>query len=129
MPRHEFSTKTKRLATARANGRCEAVGEVYGLDPGKRCNAPLAGKRVEHDHYPIPAGDEGSDKLENCMTCCKSCHDFKTATYDIPMQAKGKRISDRHQGITRSTPKIRSAGFRKAPPQRTASRPIKKETA
>ena len=99
MPRHNFSPKVKREARERSGGRCEAVGAVYGLEPGKRCNAPLQGKRVEIDHYPIPATDEGSDVLENAVTCCVDCHAFKTATYDIPMQAKGKRISDRHQGI------------------------------
>jgi 5-methylcytosine-specific restriction protein A len=99
MPRHNFSPKVKREARARSGGFCEAVGTVYGLEPGQRCNAPLAGKRVEIDHYPIPATDEGSDVLENAVACCVKCHAHKTATYDVPMQAKGKRMSDRHLGI------------------------------
>ncbi|WP_051960473.1 HNH endonuclease [Devosia riboflavina] len=100
MPRHNFSAKVKRQAHERSGGHCEAVGEVYGLPPGQRCNAALAGKRVEIDHYPIPATDEGSDVLENAVACCTKCHGHKTATYDVPMQAKGKRVATRHLGIS-----------------------------
>lgn len=123
MPRHNFSPKVKRQARERSGGFCEASGVVYGLQPGQRCNVPLEGKRVEIDHYPIPATEEGSDVLENAVACCTKCHGFKTASYDIPMQAKGKRVSDRHLGIT-SKPKWQSQGFRKAPAQHTATREI-----
>ncbi len=99
MPRHNFSAKVKRKARERSGGRCEAIGAVYGLRPGQRCNASLDGKRVEIDHYPIPATDDGSDVLGNAVTCCVDCHGFKTTTYDIPMQAKGKRVSDRSLGL------------------------------
>ena len=123
MPRHNFSQAVKKAAKARSGGFCEAVGEVYGLEPGQRCNAPLAGKRVEIDHYPIPATDEGSDVLSNAVTCCTKCHGFKTASYDIPMQAKGKRIALRHEGI-RPASKLRSAPFPASRKQHSATRPI-----
>lgn len=100
MPRHNFSAKIKRQARERSGGHCEAVGAVYGLPVGQRCNAALTGKRVEIDHYPIPATDEGSDTLDNAVACCVKCHGFKTATYDVPMQAKGKRVATRHLGIS-----------------------------
>lgn len=122
MARYEFSKPTKREALKRSEGRCEALGEVYGLKAGERCNAPLS-HGVEFDHYPSPATDKGSDTLENCVAACKSCHSFKTRSYDIPMQAKGKRVSDRHLGI-RPPSKFQSAGFAKAPPQRSATRKI-----
>ena len=125
MPRHNFSAKVKRQARERSGGFCEAVGTVYGLPVGKRCNAALAGKRVEIDHYPIPATDEGSDVLENAVACCVKCHAHKTATYDVPMQAKGKRVSDKHLGIG-SEPTIRSGGFAPRQKQRSATRPIEK---
>lgn len=124
--RHNFSPAVKRAARQRSGGFCEAVGTLYGLEQGQRCNAPLAGKRVEIDHYPIPATDEGSDVLENAVTCCTECHGFKTRTYDVPMQAKGKRLADRHNGL-RSTPKLTGAGFRPAPKQRSASRPTREK--
>lgn len=125
MPRHNFSAKVKRQARERSGGFCEAVGAVYGLPVGKRCNAALDGKRVEIDHYPIPATDEGSDVLENAVACCVDCHRFKTSFYDVPMQAKGKRMSDRHLGI-RPPSQMRSAGFGTREKQRTATRPIEK---
>lgn len=123
MPRHNFSAKVKRQARERSGGFCEAVGAVYGLPVGKRCNAALDGKRVEIDHYPIPATDAGSDVLENAVTCCVDCHRFKTSSYDVPMQAKGKRVSIRHLGI-RTEPTMRSTGFARREKQRTATRPI-----
>lgn len=123
MARHNFSAKVKRQARERSEGRCEAEGVVYGLPEGQRCNASLDGKRVEIDHYPIPATDEGSDVLENAVACCTDCHGFKTASYDIPMQAKGKRVSDRNLGI-RPPSQLRSAPFPARQKQNSATRPI-----
>jgi 5-methylcytosine-specific restriction protein A len=130
MPRHNFSQATKKAAKARAGGYCEASGPVYGLEPGQRCNALLKGKRVEIDHYPIPATDEGSDVLSNAVTCCTDCHSFKTRTYDIPMQAKGKRLALRAEGI-RPASSFQSRGFprrvEKYSPARGAMRTIGSE--
>ena len=120
--RYEFSRQTKRDALRRSGGLCEASGEVYGLAAGQRCNFSLA-QGVEFDHYPAPATDPGSDTLDNCVACCPTCHAFKSRTYDTPMQAKSKRVSDRHLGI-RPAPKMRGAGFPKRPPQKSATRPI-----
>lgn len=99
--RYEFGKEVKRQANARSGDRCEATGIVYGLERGQRCNAPLQGKRREHDHYPLPATMEGSDTLENCVTCCTDCHGHKTRTLDIPVQAKTKRVSDKHNGVVK----------------------------
>lgn len=122
--RYEFSKQTKREALQRSGKLCEAIGPVYGLPPGQRCNAPLDGG-VEFDHYPAPATDKGSDTLENCVAACKTCHRFKTSSYDVPMQAKGKRVSDKHQGIRRPS-QFKSAGFSRREPQRSATRKIEK---
>lgn len=125
--RHEFSKPTKREALRRSGGLCEAIGEVYGLSPGRRCNFPLA-QGVEFDHYPVRAADGGSNDLENCAAVCPVCHRHKSRTFDTPMAAKGKRVSDKHLGI-RPPSRLRSAGFPKAPPQHSATRPItRKET-
>lgn len=118
--RYEFPKPVMREALKRSGKLCEAVGAVYGLEPGQRCNAPLD-RGVEFDHYPAPATDEGSDTLENCVSCCPTCHRHKTRTYDVPMQAKGKRVSDRNQGIRAAK---RGRGFQKRPPQRRATSPI-----
>lgn len=126
MPRHNFSSKVKRQARERSCGSCEAVGEVYGLPVGQRCNAVLTGKRVEIDHYPVPATDEGSDVLENAVACCVKCHSHKTATYDVPMQAKGKRVSDRNLGIAAAKSPLPSQRLGNGNQQHSATRRLTK---
>lgn len=89
--RHEFTKATKKAALTRSGGICEASGSVYGLEPETRCTTSLA-LGVEFDHYPKSALDDDSAGLDNCVACCPKHHRFKTSNYDIPMQAKGKRI-------------------------------------
>ena len=98
MTRLEFGRPVRREALRRSGGMCEAVGQVYGLQAGQRCNAPLS-HGVEFDHYPLRAADGGGNGLDNCAAVCPTCHRIKTSTFDTPMAAKGKRISDRHVGI------------------------------
>jgi hypothetical protein len=117
--RSEFSKPTKREALKRSGGFCEAIGKAYGLPSGVRCNAPLS-HGVEFDHYPVPATERDSNGLDNCVACCKTCHGFKTRTLDIPIQAKTKRVSDKHQGISQPS-RLRSRGFDKAPAQHRAT--------
>jgi len=124
MARHNFSAKIRRQARKRSDGRCEAVGSVYGLAPGQRCNASLDGKRVEIDHYPIPATDEGSDVLENAVACCVDCHSHKTRTFDVPMQAKGKRLADRHNGMRKPKGNWGQQRLGNGNRQHSATRPI-----
>ena len=96
--RHEFSKPVRREALKRSGGLCEAIGTVYGLEPGQRCNAPLS-HGVEFDHYPVPATDKGSDTLDNCVAVCRTCHRRKTSTYDVPMQiaAVQQRTADTYK--------------------------------
>ena len=96
--RAEFSKDTRRQALKRSGGFCEAIGRVYGLNPGQRCNAKLS-YGVEFDHYPIRAADGGSNELNNCVAVCKKCHRWKTAKIDIPQSAKAKRIEEKRLGI------------------------------
>ena len=98
MARHEFSKATKRAALKRSGGKCEAVGKRYGFEAGQICGWPLD-QGVEFDHWPLPAHAEDSDKLENCVACCPTCHSYATRTQDIPREAKMKRVQDRHIGI------------------------------
>lgn len=110
--RLEFTKKTMREAYERAEGLCE------GIRPdGERC-CFLVDRRKHFDHI-IPAALGGDNSLQNCAVLCVPCHDAKTQKIDVPMIAKAKRISDKHRGI-----KLRSRGFQKRPPQRTASRPV-----
>lgn len=52
-------------------------------------------------------------------------HKEKTAS-DVALKAVTYRKRSKHLGLTAPRKKLQSAGFRKAPPQRTASRPIKR---
>lgn len=116
MSRREFSKPVKREALRRAAGKCENV----------KCGA-LFGVKFHFDHD-IADGLGGDPTLENCKVLCHVCHDDKTRKHDIPLIAKVKRISDKHNGIVRTKQKIQSRGFDKRPPQRTASRPIERRT-
>lgn len=98
--RSEFSKPTKREALKRSGGLCEAVGQLYGLPFGQRCNAPLS-RGVEFDHFPIAATEPDCTGIDNCVACCPSCHRWKTSHYDVPAQAKSKRVRDAHFGVTK----------------------------
>lgn len=114
--RLEFSKKTMREAYERAEGLCEGI-----LPSGERCCFPV--DRKKHFDHIIPAALGGSNDLANCAVLCLPCHGAKTQKIDVPMIAKAKRVSDKHRGI-----KLRSRGFAKRPPQRTASRPVERRT-
>lgn len=110
--RREFSKKTKAQAFLRCHGQCE----------GENCGAWLTIGKYHFDHD-IPDGLGGEPTLDNCKVLCFACHGVKTRTRDVPQIAKAKRVSDKHNGI-RKPSRLQSAGFRKAAPQRSASRPI-----
>lgn len=116
MKRAEFSKATKRLALQRSGGFCEAIGKVYGLEPGQRCNAKLS-YGVEFDHYPIRAADGGGNDLENCVAVCLKCHRWKTIAFDVPQVAKAKRVEEKRWGLRpsprRSFPTNRNGPYRK----------------
>lgn len=97
MARRNFTKKTQREALARSGGSCEAVGAWYGLEPGRRCCAPLS-KGVEYDHIDLDANSK-DNSLENCAAVCIPCHEIKTRTHDIPVAAKTLRQQDQHRGV------------------------------
>lgn len=113
--RREFSKQVRRDALARSEMLCEAVGALYGLEPGQRCTAPL-GYGVEFDHV-IADGIGGEPTLENCAAVCVRCHAFKTARHDTPRAAKTKRQADKHMSIrrrpSRPLPGSKASGIRK----------------
>lgn len=115
MSRREFSKTTKRAALARSQMRCEAIGAMYGLATGQRCNADI-GKGVEFDHIVLDANSKDSS-LENCAAVCIKCHRRKTAKHDIPMAAKTVRMQDKSLGITSAKQKIKSQGFARSEKQ------------
>lgn len=108
MSRKEFTKATKRAALKRSGGLCEASGAMYGLEPGKRCNAPL-GNGVEFDHVILDANSH-DNSLDNCCSACIPCHRYKTTKHDIPMAAKTLRQQDKARGI-----RTKGRGFPKPP--------------
>lgn len=112
MSRHEFTKKTQREAFVRSGFKCEAIGAMYGLSVGQRCNADLA-YGVEYDHIVLDANSK-DNSLENCAAVCIKCHKWKTANHDIPMAAKTVRQQDKARGIkTKPAKPLRSRGFDK----------------
>lgn len=97
MSRAEFKKQTKRDALRRSGKLCEAVGAMYGLAKGLRCNAPLA-YGVEFDHVVLDANSK-DNSLENCAAVCVKCHRWKTTKHDTPMAAKTLRQQDKHSGV------------------------------
>lgn len=107
--RREFSKTTKREALKRSGMVCEAIGKMYGLDEGQRCNAPLS-HGVQYDHIVLDANSK-DNSLENCAAVCIKCHDWKTRHHDVPMAAKTVRMQDKANRITRASKPIPGRGF------------------
>lgn len=117
-----FSKPVKRAALKRAANQCEAVGRMYGLDPGKRCGAAL-GYGFDFDHIILHA-NSGDSSLENCAVVCRQCHKHKTTKHDTPMAAKTVRLQDKNAGIKkRSTwPTGRNGPLKRTLDGRTVAR-------
>ncbi len=113
MNRAEFKKPTMREALKRAGNLCEAIGAMYGLPDGHRCNAPLA-YGVQFDHIVLDANSK-DNSLENCAAVCIRCHSWKTTKHDTPMAAKTVRMQDKNAGIRkRSTfPGSKASRWRK----------------
>lgn len=122
MTRRNFSQRVRRAAFERAGGRCED------------CGCDLAGRRWDVDHV-IPDWMGGEPTLANAAVLCAgsrdTCHGRKSAA-DAKAIAKAKRLqrfmaTGKHR--QRKSKPIRSRGFRKSPPQNTATRRINKPAA
>ncbi len=109
--RREFSKIIKRDAFVRCGGNCEC------------CGMRLQTGAAHYDHR-IPDALGGEPTLDNVQVLCRPCHNIKTRTRDIPAIAKTKRIQDRERGIRPPRQQIKSRGFTRQAPQRTASKPV-----
>ena len=114
--RREFSKQVRRDAFMRASGKCE----------NPHCGAHLSVGKFHYDHD-LPDNLGGEPTLENCVVLCVACHKVKTREKDRPAIDKSRRIADRAIGIRKQST-LRGAGFRKAPAQRSASRPLERRT-
>lgn len=100
MSRNEFNAATKRQARDRSGGRCEAVGEWYGLSAGIRCINKAT--EFDHDRTDKECRDLGviSTALDNCVALCRQCHAFKTKR-DVRRIRKANRQKDKATGVRR----------------------------
>lgn len=119
--RHEFTAAAKREADARANDRCEATGERYGLPSGVRCNADLTKTGRQRDHYPRGAHDPDPETrtARNCVVCCPACNQYANNKHDTPREAKMKRLDAKRGRLSldigrpeKKPGKIKSRGFK-----------------
>ena len=97
-PRVEFSAKTRDQAFARAGGKCQICGLLFG------------GKKPEYDHI-LPAALGGDATLANCAVICGPCHRAKTAKDDVPKIRKADRQRKAHVGAELPKAPIQSRGF------------------
>lgn len=87
------------------------------------CTRPAKPGQVDHV---IPLILGGMHRESNLQWLCVPCHAAKTKL-DVKLKAKVARIRKVNLGI-RKPSRIKSAGFRKAKPQRSASRPLERRT-
>lgn len=88
------------------------------------CGILLTSGNIVYEHV-NPDGLGGEPTLENCKVFCrKICALKKTVEEDNPRMAKADRVLKGAFGLQAKRHKIKSAGFRKPPPQKTASRPL-----
>lgn len=119
LERREFPQSVRKLAFKRCCGkdgipRCESCGKV------------LRAGNIEFEHL-TPAGLGGEPTLENCgVWCAVPCSSKKTREQDNPRMAKADAVLKKTYGLRPSRKKMQGQGFRKAEPQRSASRPIRK---
>lgn len=122
--RQEFPLAVRKLAFK----RCCLNGTVPGVPQCENCGIVLRAGNIEYEHLQAD-GLQGEPTLQNCGVWCRSsCSKTKTFTEDNPRMAKADRVLKKNFGLRPSRQKIQSAGFRKAAPQRSASRPVERRT-
>jgi 5-methylcytosine-specific restriction endonuclease McrA len=119
--RQEFSQKVRKLAFA----RCCRNGTMPGIPQCESCGNVLVAGNIEYEHLDAD-GLGGEPTLENCgVWCARPCSRQKTDREDIPRMAKADAVLKKSFGLQPSKRgSIKSQGFQRRPPQRSASRPI-----
>lgn len=127
--RTEFPVSVKKAAFLRCcQNAPEGVKNIPNTPQCESCGLPLNARTgIIYEHLDAD-GLGGQPILENCGVWCSTCSDIKTHTEDNPRMAKADRGARKAFGLERPRKKIQSAGFAKAAPQRTASRPIRRHS-
>lgn len=91
------------------------------------CTLQITGRlRPAYDHATALVNG-GENREANLQLLCVPCHAIKTRA-DVAEKAVVYRKRAKHIGAFAPRQKIKSAGFRKTAPQRTASKPIERRT-
>lgn len=77
-------------------------------------------------HHVTPLADGGRHAESNLVPVHRKCHRLQTAMEAL-VRTKHRNTVKSHYGIKKPS-RLRSRGFDKAPPQLSASRPIRKAT-
>jgi 5-methylcytosine-specific restriction endonuclease McrA len=85
-----------------------------------------AGEQWDVDHV-LALVNGGEHRELNLAPALRDKHREKTAS-DVAEKSRNYRKRAAHLGLKPSRQKIKSAGFRKASPQRSASRPIERQS-
>ena len=89
------------------------------------CTLRIGGSlRPAYDHVQAIING-GTNSEANIQLLCSPCHARKTNA-DVAEKSRNYRKRTKHLGITAPRQKIASRGFTKAPPQRSATRPIER---
>lgn len=112
--RQEFPQKVRKAAFK----RCCRLGQPYC----ENCGKFIRPGHLRFEHLD-PDGLGGEPTLENCGAWCDVCAIAKDKI-DNPRMAKADRVLKANYGLQAKRKKIQSPGFRKAEPQRTASKPL-----
>lgn len=99
-----------------ANGKCQ------------HCTRFIDGRKLtaEYDHITALI-NLGKNCETNLQLLCQECHLIKSGA-DVAIKSKDAKVRAKHIGIKTNRRKIQSAGFARAEPQHTATRPIEKRT-
>ena len=91
------------------------------------CTLPIVGRlRPAYDHI-IALVNGGQHREANLQLLCVPCHAGKTKS-DVAEKSRIYRKRAKHIGAFAPKRKIQSAGFRRAAPQHSATRPIERRT-
>lgn len=118
--RAEFPARVKAAAFKRC---CDDKG----IPHCETCGVELTAGNIIFEHDKAD-GLGGEPTAENCKVHCKTCADVKTVTEDNPRMAKADAQLKSAFGIKPRRKTIQSAGFRKAAPQNSASRPVERRS-
>lgn len=120
--RQEFPLRIRKLAFA----RCCRNGSMPGIPQCENCGNVLRAGNIEYEHI-VPDGLGGEPTLQNCGVWCRvPCSKSKTFGEDNPRMTKADRVLRKNYGLTPKRKQIKSRGFRKAEPQRSASRSLER---